>query len=728
MPARASDVSTPGAPRLPPEARQPSPEVRGSSPEARGSSPEAPWRAGWLAYPLALAFGLLLAWYTFPLDFVWPLQPGLQGGDGAQHAIGQRYFLAEPWGWPLLYARGLEAPYGVNIAFTDSIPLLALPLKLVAAWLPPGFHGIGLWYALAWVSQPVAAVFCIRATGERRLPAVLAFMLLACAMPAWWARFGHAALTGHVVLLLALGLYFRLVRGEDGIPWRGWLAAAVLMACTLLLHPYMLLMVAGTLGAAPATLVVRRMAGQGGQRWGWAVLGFGCCVVLVSAMGALLSYGGASLPNYLYGRFAMNLFSPVWPTKSGMLPAAWRPGYADATGESGWEGYNWLGFGVLGGLLLGLAFSPRAAGRGLYRHAGLVAALLALTLLALSFQIGAGGRIVAKLGKAPEFIMQFRASGRLFWSVAYALALAAVLLLARIRAVVPRNGLLAAVALVQWVDVGPHRAAVAVHLADFRRPAGPEVAWMRGNMRGVAEVAVLPRWMCIHYEPGGNAAMQERLMQLVGVASESATPVNTMYLARLSRPIDCNADLRAAAAPLQPGELRVLLKPGLHQGLVPGGAALCQAVGQVAFCRAGGTLVAGRPASYGMEAGGAGLALLRDGWHPPEALGSWSAEEEALLALPVAPEGMGQRLALTVQGYARKIGGVRDVSVRLDGRPVAEWRLEDGRPTRLQLDLPAGGRMLTFVVDRPARPVRRDAGSRDGRRLGLALMSLEVLP
>lgn len=103
-----------------------------------------------LAYPASALLGALLAMQLFGLDFIWP-RAGLDWrpvGDAAQHAIAQRHFLADAWRWPLLDVGTLQ---GVNLAFLDGIPALALPLKLVAPLLPEGFHGIGLFYALAWV-------------------------------------------------------------------------------------------------------------------------------------------------------------------------------------------------------------------------------------------------------------------------------------------------------------------------------------------------------------------------------------------------------------------------------------------------------------------------------------------------------------------------------------------------------------------------------------------------
>ena len=133
-------------------------------------------------------------------------------GDAAQHAIAQRYFIQDAWHWPPLIAHNLLPPEGLNIAFADGIPLLALLLKAGAAILPAGFQGIGLWHALVFMAQPMAAIWCLKSAGEQRWLPSLAIGLMALSMPAFLNRYGPAALMGHFTLFLALGLYLRLVR------------------------------------------------------------------------------------------------------------------------------------------------------------------------------------------------------------------------------------------------------------------------------------------------------------------------------------------------------------------------------------------------------------------------------------------------------------------------------------------------------------------------------------
>ena len=210
-----------------------------------------------LAYGLAALFGLAIALRIFPpaaingsLSLVHPAV-----GDTAQHIVGQRYFLADHWRWPPLDTGLIDAPAGVDIALTDSIPLAGLLGRLFAWLLPRGGHLVYAWVALCFVLQPVAAVFALRSAGVGGALALVSGSILAACMPAMVFRFNHAALCAHFVLLLAIGLYFRMVR-PGGHRWAA--ASAVLMIAALLIHPYLMAMVTGLLLAAPLTLLARR--------------------------------------------------------------------------------------------------------------------------------------------------------------------------------------------------------------------------------------------------------------------------------------------------------------------------------------------------------------------------------------------------------------------------------------------------------------------------------------
>jgi hypothetical protein len=527
-----------------------------------------------LSYALAALLGVALVAATFPAEMLLPRADGAFApqGDAAQHAIAQRYFLADAWRWPPLVARNLLPPEGLNIAFADGIPALALLLKALRGMLPDGFHGIGLWYAIAWVMQPVAAVWCLRGAGERRLLPAIGVALAAASMPAFVNRYGHAALTGHFTLLLALGLYLRLVRAPSpGL----WAAAVAAIIGTLLVHPYLAAMAIALLAAVPATLLLR-----GDRRWVGGAAGLAACLAAMGGTMAAFGYLGAAGDGG-YGEFALNLLSPVWPHRSWLLGGL-VAAEIDATGHGGWEGYNWLGLGLLAGLLAVAALAPRAVAAALRHHAGLALVLLGLTLLAVSFRIGAGASMLLDLGEAPGVLQQFRASGRFFWPVGLALLVGTVALLARL----PRFGPAAALALglMQFADAAPNRDALRAW-AQARTPWTVDAPALRALLADAERLTLLPTWPCVPKpDTLGQHALQ---LQVLSLAAERAVPANTMYVARWRGERPACRDAATIAAPLAAGELRIVL-PGAQPAVratMPGAEAACRPVGALLACR-----------------------------------------------------------------------------------------------------------------------------------------------
>jgi hypothetical protein len=493
-------------------------------------------------------------------------------GDAAQHAIAQRYLIADAWRWPPTLAAILNTQEGgLNTAFADSIPALALTLKAIRPLLPEGFHGVGLFYGIASVLQPVAAVWALRSAGERRLSPALGIALAAAAMPAWIGRFGHAALTGHFLLLAGIGVYLRLVSTPTGEPTRGlWLGAVALQLLALLVHPYLALMTLALLGAVPATRLLRGQPFRGATAA--VAAAFGAVLLVMWGFGYLGAQGDGG-----FGMFAMNLLSPFWPAGSGILGIPWSE-QVDATGHGGWEGYNWLGLGLLLGTAVVLAAWPGRAVRMVLRHAGLALVLVALTGLAVSHQVGFGGRIVLDLGPVPGPLEQFRASGRFFWPVAYALLVGTMVQLARVAPV-----LCLAAGLVQFADAVPLRAAIA-DWAGERQPWSVDAPALRAELAQARSLTLLPSWPCVG-KAGGDATYA-LLLETLSLAAERAVPASTMYVARWRSPPACR-DEALAVAPLAPGELRLIL-PSAQAALaplVPEAATRCRSIGALLACR-----------------------------------------------------------------------------------------------------------------------------------------------
>ena len=380
--------------------------------------------------------------------------------DAAQALTGHLAFQAPGWHWPLLLAPDLAWPGGSSIAMTDSNPLFSLAAKLAAGALGRPVNLLGLWVALCWALQPMAAVYAVRSMAGRPLPieAVLAAAVLSLLCPAWLMRFHHVNLLGHFLLLVTLGLAVRMTRAPRGHPW--W-TAGVFLTVAILMHPYLFLFAAVML----STPALNRMVMAGRAAWP-CVAAYGVCCACPVALLWLLS-GSLGMHASGFGVDSMNLLSPVWPQLSGLFGAGLP--IIDATGGQ-YEGFNYQGAGVL--LLIAVAaLSLCSSRRRLSLPARPLSAMLvpmvALTLLALTPRVYAGHWLVLPLPLCPwdRVLALVRASGRAFWVVGYALMTGSVVLLAvRLprRALIP---LLTVAVILQIIDTRPLRASAAAFFA-----------------------------------------------------------------------------------------------------------------------------------------------------------------------------------------------------------------------------------------------------------------------
>lgn len=380
------------------------------------------------------------------------LDPGniawLCHGDPMQHFLGWHFFRTQAWSFPL----GLNPEFGLelsnSIVYTDSTPLLALPLKLVAPFLPAIFQYSGMWLMAcivlqAWFGLRLTALATAH-TGLRLLGAGIFAVA-----PPMLIRLGghpgisgHFSLVGHFVILAALYLVLRPVVQRRMLPWSSLLLA------TALIHAYLFAMVVPLWLAGLADAIhARTLPGRSAMR----EVALTTLLVSVAVWQAGYFTVGAGTSSEGFGYFRMNLLSLF--DSSG-----WSWILPDIPERGGcYEGFNYLGLGVL---LLGVTTLP-----GLIRNRGRMvraivakpffsATMVSLFLFALSHNIGIGlGGVRLDL---PEWILRpaniFRSSGRMFWPVYYLLVWAIVSEVIRERGRALALMLLAGTLLVQIAD------------------------------------------------------------------------------------------------------------------------------------------------------------------------------------------------------------------------------------------------------------------------------------
>ena len=296
--------------------------------------------ACWLPHAWGFAVGVVFAGVVLGWDVVAGDPPVVRqvAGDNAAGLAAFRAFIADGWHWPLLAAPAF-GDSGVNVAFSDSIPLLAVIAKLAR---PAGVGAEawwGGWFAFAYGLHGAAAVFAVRSWGGRSgLPQLVA-PVLAVSMPVLLLQTVHPSLSAHGVLLLAWGVAgrarHRLGAARSSL---GWMLGLTLVAVAI--HPYLGVMVAVmAAGVAGDGLVTRRLQIAGTVRWFAAA-----AVALGSWLVAGGYLGGAGASEGGYGRYATSVLGPVVPTLSSVLDG-------EPTGfeiEPSHPGYAYLGLGLIG--------------------------------------------------------------------------------------------------------------------------------------------------------------------------------------------------------------------------------------------------------------------------------------------------------------------------------------------------------------------------------------------
>ena len=597
------------------------------------------------AYAVAAAIGLLvlvvIGGVGFPLgtSSYWDMPTQ----DHRAYLTGFRYFLDEPWHWPLLTTHTMSVPFEKSIAFTDSIPIWALLHKAIGTILPPwdGFVErayLGIWYALTFALQACFGVAILRQLGERTWAATICTAVIFVTLPSWLFRFHHASLVAHWLLLWALLMYLRTPEGATA-PRRLRIAQLVHLALCSLINPY----------HAVASLAIFIASLCRSREWRRIAVWFPLALLSIGISLWLAGYfeRDAAIKLSGFDISSSNVLTFFLPRYSGIFgEALWR----DGSGVQ-YEGLAYLGLGVILMLVLCVPKLPTLRGM-IRRHPYLFAFALALFLFALSNHIYIGGHSLLHY-KFPRVLRwvtyQFRAPGRFIWVPMYLIVIVAMKwVFERCRTgwtplIIP--GLVVLQLVDAWGHLGQKRTELAGAAPTYYNPP----AW-----RDLADkhsfVYVMPMHDCVIGGPPGIEVASSELQYL---ASRTTLPINGVYSARPTR--DCDADPTVWPVVATPGGLYVFLwtaVPRIHDFMVHGAECATIPFGHVCssnkaaietLLAAGGAtplapppkLVFGRTMRFEGEAA---TPYLEGGWSWPELGGRWSDGEAGALVFQLEGE------------------------------------------------------------------------------------------
>lgn len=406
----------------------------------------------WRAHSGVLAGALAGALFFILIFGFEHLSPGniahLMRGDPAQHFLGWQFFRADAWRFPPGAIRNFGAPEGTSIGFTDSIPLLAIALKPFSGLLPPRFQYLGLWLALSYALHGALSVLLIRRFTSSTLQQLLGASLFILTPFLLFQADAHRALASHWIILWALNLYFEdLTRKSAAL----WIAVSFTASLT---HPYLAAMV---LVIMMAWIVRVLLAGRTGMaRAALPLLAAFSIAALNSFLAGYFTLPTRSLLYAGYSAYSANLNSPFNPLGGFSSLLNERP----LATEQQLDGFAYLGLGQL--LLIFcaavVALIAPPGRQALSRWLPIVCACILMSLFAVSNVVTFDDSVLIRfplqgiLLAAASF---FRASGRFIWPALYLALMAAMGLLIRRLKARTCLLLLAALVMLQIVDLRP---------------------------------------------------------------------------------------------------------------------------------------------------------------------------------------------------------------------------------------------------------------------------------
>ncbi len=507
----------------------------------------------WQLLVLAAAAGTIWAASLFDWSFVtgrhafWQFPKGTIKGSGNDMGgvlVGYLYYIQDSWHLPLFYVSSLGTPTGTNVIFMDIVPIVALAGKLTRSLTGATLNPYGAYLFLCFALPGVMMTLVLIAAKIRYALAVIISSIFADTLPSLLERWGHIPLESHFLLIGALALYLFSFRIGNRLGFTGaWIGYLTL---TYLTNVYLFVMV-GTVWLC--AVVQRRLDRLTTTR---EALGTGsltvAAVMTVIVLSGQFGAGGGLPFGVGYGVFSMNLLSPFVPQNSGLLPGLGS--VIDATGGQ-YEGFNYLGLGLLLASLLVLPDEAAWLARNLRRHVILFAAFAVLMAFAISYRVFAGQRLLFEL-PLPHLVVLtlgiFRSSGRFFWLIAYAqVALMVVLGFRRGRPVIALC--LAGAAILQLLDIQPLREQIIASIVAARDAEEFDPHQVTRLIARARHVQVVPSIQCSSFNDKdrlrANMELLRANMELMLAAARANVPTNTVLLSRQSYGLSLRDALRS---------------------------------------------------------------------------------------------------------------------------------------------------------------------------------------
>ena len=356
----------------------------------------------------------------------------VNGGDLEQHYIGWLAYKKSVWMFPIGLTNNLCNPYDTSIIFTDSIPLLAVPCKLLGMFIQMDFQYFGIWALLCFELQGIIAFKIYSKYVDSEIYCVLAAILTTLAPVMLLRVFVHTALAAQWLILLAI--YYLLEYDVDNK--RNILRVVILSVLATMTHIYFVLMV----GIIVMGICIKDITLSKRIKGSLIFL----IVYILPAMIIVYLLGGFSVGTASnaggYGYYNLNLNAFFNPDALSGWESDWSY-FLDGlprTDFRQYEGFAYLGIGCM--FLLGVALMVFVK-----KHLRIIKkedfiAIIAIFMVSLVYAIGPnvdlGDKEILSVS-VPEGLMNilsiFRASGRVVWISVYLLVVLAVVCVGKLQ-------------------------------------------------------------------------------------------------------------------------------------------------------------------------------------------------------------------------------------------------------------------------------------------------------
>ncbi|MCB9202277.1 MAG: hypothetical protein H6604_04415 [Flavobacteriales bacterium] len=343
--------------------------------------------------------------------------------DWGTHYLGWCFYRNEPWTFPIGNITNYNYPIGTNIGYTDSLPLLAIPLKVIEGILPQDFQYFGFWLFLCHF---LIGIYAYKICNLYKLKGYywIFVVIFFIGNPVLIYRGLHPTLCSHWLILGSIYLYLKSFKKNNNETIKDNYHQLILLVLSAWIHPYLTFFIIGFNIILPFKNYLYDKKLTLRQTILFPITSLILTFISWFSIG-YLEFGGKveSEVSNSYGLYSLNLHSLYNPMGySSFLPQLKQVSWHQ------YEGFMYLGLGiiillVISTILLLVSIPSIVKNYTQYfSYLPLVIWLLFCTLFSITHIITLDDKILYTF-YIPELLMKFgnyfRSIARLFWVVYY---------------------------------------------------------------------------------------------------------------------------------------------------------------------------------------------------------------------------------------------------------------------------------------------------------------------